>query len=861
MELLEWAKDQPRWQQDALRRLALNGVLTETDVDDLALICLDPKAPSQPLTSFNLAAEDAGDNPVALLRIEKPAGIDAPASNQTLEFAKDGLTVVYGDNASGKSGYVRLLRHVCRTGDREAAILREAEDPVTTPQTAKIVFWRGVTEVEFSWAPGISGHPDLTAVSIFDARSANIHVEKTDAVAFIPRPMKILEALEDACDRVRARLESQISASEAQKPIVLNSPKLGRETTAGALVHNLSANSNLAQLTLLATLSTEDLTRLRMLAADLTQDPKHAALRLVNQKKQLDEQVARLGRLVAATSDRAFVEREKLKADRDTKSEAARLASERLFAASPLPEAGHATWRSLWEAARKYSSEVIERDSTSDAFADSSSGVSFQQLPGTEATRYRMSFESFVKEVTKTEEEKATKAYSRKFAEAAAARIPVDDLLQLRRLIADEIGDPVLARKVKDCCIRAKWRLRAFEREHTAPDTESSFPEADLSTLSASLGERAARLSADRNSPEHLALLKEFLELNDREALQPLLEDIKAEIERQKKIDTINEALKDVAKEAVATKNGDFSDKLVTNALRGRFAREIEKMKLTRMPVELKKIKDQNAVSHFQVCLVEKPNASVGQLFSEGEHRCVALAAFLAELATSKRYSGIVFDDPMASLDPVHRQAVAARLVEEAEHRQVVVFTHDLTFLLQLRREAEASSRTIRYQTVRRKLTHPNNADDKLPDKARSAVQLTQTLRSELNVVKWQFDHWPDAKRNTFCKGFIEQLKETWDRSIADFIFPTQNRFDNHTKGTSQLNLATMEQADVETVMAARGRLSEEPRASAGALNPDTISYGDLFAEIGKLEDWLAHIGQRQKDVKAQTISDPAVRV
>jgi hypothetical protein len=184
----------------------------------------------------------------------------------------------------------------------------------------------------------------------------------------------------------------------------------------------------------------------------------------------------------------------------------------------------------------------------------------------------------------------------------------------------------------------------------------------------------------------------------------------------------------------------------------------------------------------------------------------------------------------MASLDPVHRQAVAARLVEEAEHRQVVVFTHDLTFLLQLRREAEASSRTIRYQTVRRKL-------------------------------KWQFDHWPDAKRNTFCKGFIEQLKETWDRSIADFIFPTQNRFDNHTKGTSQLNLATMEQADVETVMAARGRLSEEPRASAGALNPDTISYGDLFAEIGKLEDWLAHIGQRQKDVKAQTISDPAVRV
>jgi predicted ATPase len=201
---------------------------------------------------------------------------------------------------------------------------------------------------------------------------------------------------------------------------------------------------------------------------------------------------------------------------------------------------------------------------------------------------------------------------------------------------------------------------------------------------------RIEQLLADDNSPLHLALVNEYRELKDREAVISLMHDITAEIGRQTTVAAIKRAQKGTPKKGVTDKNKDFSDKLVTAALCGRFLREIEKMKLTRMPVELRKEKDQNAVSYFQVRLVERPDQSVGDIFSEGEHRCVALAAFLAELVTSKRHSGIVFDDPMSSLDHIHRRAIAARLVEEAAHRQVIVFTHDLAFLFELRRETEA---------------------------------------------------------------------------------------------------------------------------------------------------------------------------
>src|SRR5690606_13423719 len=157
------------------------------------------------------------------------------------------------------------------------------------------------------------------------------------------------------------------------------------------------------------------------------------------------------------------------------------------------------------------------------------------------------------------------------------------------------------------------------------------LPEAELAAASAGLGTRSAQLAADHGSAEYTSLLDEYRELKAREGLAAVVPDLKAEIQRLKEAQVIRKAIKDTAKRGVTDKNKDLSDRIVTNALRGRFAREIEKLKLARMPVELKKIKDAAAVSYFQVTLVEKPDEPVGDIFSEGEHRCVALAAFLAE--------------------------------------------------------------------------------------------------------------------------------------------------------------------------------------------------------------------------------------
>ncbi len=854
-ELLFWSTKRPAWQRDGLRRLMQKGSLDDADIEAMLELCLNPKLPHHALSEAHVVTQAAVSGPISVLRIENPTGINALAAGQKLEFSKDGITIIYGDNGSGKSGYVRVLKHACRSRDRAFKILPDVEVSGIVKQTANIVFARGEIEDAFAWKPDLSAHPDLSSVSIFDSRSANIHVEKTNAVAYIPQPMQVLEALADACDKIKEKLDAKVKEITLKTPLAIKNPEFSKDTEAGAFMHSLSAKSNVVELDLLATLILDplakltdaELQRLSTLETDLAQDSKKAVAKITDQKSRFDDGTARLKEIVEASSDESFSKRDSLKADLDTKAEAAKLASDALFAASPLPDVGKSIWEKLWEAARKYSDDVAYPDKK---FPQAAVGddlcVLCQQPLGQEAVERRMTFEHFVKGSTKADEEAAKKTFGDAISHGKAARPKLKDIRQLANMISTEIGNVDLSNVVRKCGIRAAWRLRAYAKGMKAPGAEANFPQTEVAAMATQLTTRISQLSADQSSPEHLALKKEYLELKERKALAPLLADIKAEIERLKEIETIAASAKDTAKRSVTTKNKELSDKLVTNALRGRFEREIEKLKLSRMRVELRKIKDQNAVSYFQVCLIEKPNEQVGNIFSEGEHRCVALAAFLAELVTSKQYSSIVFDDPMSSLDHIHRKAVAARLVEEAAHRQVIVFTHDLAFLFELRREAAAKKRPVQYQTVCRKQNRPGFVEGELPMKAKSAWQLAQSLRSELKEAKPDFEKWPDARRRIFSKGIIEQLRETWDQGIADFVFPVLGRFDNTIKGNGLCKLAIINEGDVKTVTAARGRLSEEMHASAETLNPETVSLADLKAEVEKLEAWLDSIYIRQ---------------
>ena len=122
-EVLQWSAERPAWQRDALRRLVQAKELTEGDVAELVQLCKTPYGlaeggPAVLLAKDHLPAPGERSEAVKLTSIFHDRGVNALAEGQTLRFGS-ALTVVYGDNGAGKTGYTRILKNACRARGQE----------------------------------------------------------------------------------------------------------------------------------------------------------------------------------------------------------------------------------------------------------------------------------------------------------------------------------------------------------------------------------------------------------------------------------------------------------------------------------------------------------------------------------------------------------------------------------------------------------------------------------------------------------------------------------------------------------------------------------------------------------------------
>ena len=70
-DILDWSLTRPSWQRDALRRIAMNSVLTGGDYDELANICLGTSA-AEPLSAEHLPAAGSPGSKLALRTDPRP---------------------------------------------------------------------------------------------------------------------------------------------------------------------------------------------------------------------------------------------------------------------------------------------------------------------------------------------------------------------------------------------------------------------------------------------------------------------------------------------------------------------------------------------------------------------------------------------------------------------------------------------------------------------------------------------------------------------------------------------------------------------------------------------------------------------
>ena len=145
----------------------------------------------------------------------------------------------------------------------------------------------------------------------------------------------------------------------------------------------------------------------------------------------------------------------------------------------------------------------------------------------------------------------------------------------------------------------------------------------------------------------------------------------------------------------------EFSEESITDVVRDTFTRETDRLRLERVTISRTRA-DKGALLHQPKLVGTRQEVKLPRVFSEGERTALGLAAFFTEVSLDGSKSAVILDDPVTSLDHIRRGLVAERVANLAAERQVIMFTHDVAFVADLKRAASASGVSIEERSVTR---------------------------------------------------------------------------------------------------------------------------------------------------------------
>ena len=859
-EILAWSSDRPMWQRDALRRLTKKGDLDETDIVELTNLCksfygLHSRLSPSPLSADHIPLSGVATKSVSLESLTHHIGVNALAQQQEIQFGPQ-LTIVYGNNATGKSGYTRILKRVCRARDAEEILGNVMSESTPGRPSATIKFKVDGEPKQDQWDDSQSSDEFLSRISVFDRHCASVYLAQPTDVAFRPLGLDLFDKLANACGNVKKSLEKERSALESRKF------QFPHSVTKGTAVHDLVTNLNSltepASITSLASLTGADKTRiveLRRMIRDLQSDnPESTARTLELRAKRVRGLIDHLNAVDKVLSDSAIKDLSGAHELMHQAIHAATNLKKETFEGQPLKLTGSETWRVLWDAAEQFSVDSAYPEHPFPFTGDNSRCVLCQQILNTEGAERLRRFEMFFQNDVQADCDEKTKDYDRKLGE-------INDLADLERLaeeVLEEISldNPDLAKVTKNSLDAARIRKESIKRALTnGLSNLNSLPEwipniDDLTRHIEALEVRANNLR-ESNRPEIMSTLKdESKELEARQLLADHVDIVLKEVERKKRIAAYQLCIEDTRTNAITNKSSAVTKRAVTQQLISSFENELSRLDFDHVEVQVAAAGGVRGVLLHQLQFRRAPGTEVNKVVSDGEARCLSIASFFAELSTSSEKSAILFDDPVSSLDHMWRRKIANRLAEEARSRQVIVFTHDISFLHALKKRGKEIGINVFHQHLRREGANSGLSSQELPWAALRTKKRIKHLKRLHQSSGAVFRRGERAIYERDVAHIYGRLREAWERGIEEVLLGgIIERFDESVHTQLARFLTDICDDDIEKLDQGMTKCSrwmighDTPIPDSGP----PPSPEELLQDIKDLDNWVKDIRTRRK--------------
>ena len=860
-EILKWSQDLPAWQQDAIARLYIRPDPSANDYDDMFALFksahgipdLNGRVPTK-LVIEQLAALQAPDRLVQLVAIKNLRNVNALAEDQRLPINPSGLSVIYGENGSGKSGYSRVLKKACRARDQREPIHPNAhKEPgkIGPAQAAFELIVDGVL-LEVEWTFGKEAPEQLSSIAIFDSHCARAYVDNHGDFSYVPYGLDILEGLVNVCTKLRAMATRE---QDYNKPNVELFAALSKtQTRVGKLLVSLSAKTKPEEVEALATLTEAAQERFATLNNTLAEtDPTQKAQVLHNLATRFANLSTRIGTAIDFVSDANVANLKSLIEKAKVAKQAADLARQQ-FKETPglLPGTGSEAWKALFDAARAFAAESHPGKNFPYLGPESDCPLCQKPLELVGAARLE-AFEVFYQQAAEKAEKNARQLTVDAYQVVKQAQLD----LSIDETLATELAG-ALPKLADDCANLQKalfdrrtaiLQASKLENNWNAIPALPLYPSETLESVKTQLIAEAKILEDSMDEKAKAVMVNEKAELDARLRLADLKYIVLDAIAKFVLIEKLKACYDAAGTTAISRKSTELSKTMATQEVADALNNELQKLNVHELKVVMKP-ESPGGKTRFKLVLEILGSASAKDILSEGEQRAIAIASFLAEVNLGKGGGGVVFDDPVSSLDHRRRWHVAKRLAEEAKLRQVIVLTHDIYFLCILQQEADKLGLDLAPQCIRKTGSGFGVQTDRLPFDVMVTSKRVKSLRQMHSAVAKAHKEGDEDEAKRLTHNTYHHLRLAWERGVEEVLFNNsviRFREGVSTKGLSCVVVEDSDFATIDTGMTKSSKFEHDPALGAHLPMPHP---DELSADIEALETWRESVELRKKTIR-----------
>lgn len=415
-EIIEWVNGLRPWQQESMRRIFAQAELATDDIEAILQMVREQEregATTETVRSFTLddVPGASSGTTVQLLGVSGLDQVNGFPSGRGFDLDPEGMTIFFGNNGAGKSGYARVFKNACKARHRVEVLPNAfgAATPTRPPSANFTILVDGIPET-IRWLQNEPPHSHLSSVSVYDVACANDYIDAEGTPAFQPYGLTHLTRLVLLQRDLQARIGGERNA------LILDTKQfesLRGNTEVGRYISSLGRGSDRTLLTRLGTISEEEIRRQEFLKKTLLEsDPAPRALVLERLAARLEQALKQVAFVERWVNDKAIVRVKELITTEKTTNYAMQLAQARLRGQSSietpiissdamtlLEGTGSDLWQMLYQAAEAFSTQAAYPEHSFPHLESDAYCVLCQQPYSMEASERMRRFAVFVADI------------------------------------------------------------------------------------------------------------------------------------------------------------------------------------------------------------------------------------------------------------------------------------------------------------------------------------------------------------------------------------------------------------------------------------------------------------------------------